>query len=188
MFIELHISTTSGIGNLAVCSHRGQGNIHTIFSCSADHEQDWQPYPVDPYSAICDDHTYISSPRTSLWLPFPPTKPRAVVRRPRGWHGQPGVALTSANCRFRGSASSSLASATLISTAACSREDKGASHAQSHTATSLSMGMAMATRPSGPEGVEWAGWECKFSGVDGKRTAVPEDYVPESLREWDVEV
>ena len=36
---------------------RGQGNIH--FYCSADHEQDWQPYPVDPYSAICDDHTYI---------------------------------------------------------------------------------------------------------------------------------
>ena len=27
-----------------------------IFPCSADHEQDWQPYPVDPYSAIiCDD-------------------------------------------------------------------------------------------------------------------------------------
>ena len=25
------------------------------FPCSADHEQDWQPYPVDPYSAICDD-------------------------------------------------------------------------------------------------------------------------------------
>ena len=24
-----------------------------------NHEQDWQPYPVDPYSAICDDHTYI---------------------------------------------------------------------------------------------------------------------------------
>ena len=36
---------------------RGQGNIH--FPCSADHEQDWQPYPVDPYSAIRDDHTYI---------------------------------------------------------------------------------------------------------------------------------
>ena len=35
---------------------RGQGNIH--FSCSADHEQDWQLYPVDPYSAICDDYTY----------------------------------------------------------------------------------------------------------------------------------
>ena len=25
----------------------GQGNIH--FPCSADHEQDWQSYPVDPY-------------------------------------------------------------------------------------------------------------------------------------------
>ena len=36
---------------------RGQRNI--IFPCSANHEQDWQPYPVDPYSAICDDHTYI---------------------------------------------------------------------------------------------------------------------------------
>ena len=36
---------------------RGQGNAH--FPCSADHEQGWQPYPVDPYSAICDDHTYI---------------------------------------------------------------------------------------------------------------------------------
>ena len=31
----------------------GQGNIHS--PCSADHEQDWQPYPVDTYSAICDD-------------------------------------------------------------------------------------------------------------------------------------
>ena len=36
---------------------RGQGNVN--FPCSADHEQDWQSYPVDPYSAICDDHTYI---------------------------------------------------------------------------------------------------------------------------------
>ena len=25
---------------------RGQGSIH--FPCSTDHEQDWQPYPVDP--------------------------------------------------------------------------------------------------------------------------------------------
>ena len=36
---------------------RRQGNVH--FPCSADHEQDWQPYPVDPHSAICDDHTHI---------------------------------------------------------------------------------------------------------------------------------
>ena len=26
----------------------GTGSIH--FPCSAEHEQDWQPYPVDPYS------------------------------------------------------------------------------------------------------------------------------------------
>ena len=36
---------------------RGQGNIH--FPSSADHEQDWQPYPVDLYFAIYDYHTYI---------------------------------------------------------------------------------------------------------------------------------
>ena len=31
------------------------------FSCSADHVQDWQPYPVDPYSCYMCDHTYIPS-------------------------------------------------------------------------------------------------------------------------------
>ena len=31
---------------------RGQGN--TNFPCLADHEQDWQPYPVDPYPAVLD--------------------------------------------------------------------------------------------------------------------------------------
>ena len=39
---------------------RGQGNID--FFCSADHEQDWQPYPFDPYPCyryMCD-HTYIT--------------------------------------------------------------------------------------------------------------------------------
>ena len=35
---------------------RERGQINIIFSCAADHEQDWQPYPVDPYSAICDNH------------------------------------------------------------------------------------------------------------------------------------
>ena len=29
------------------------------FPCSADHEEDWQPYPVDPYSAESADHKYI---------------------------------------------------------------------------------------------------------------------------------
>ena len=30
-----------------------------MFPCLADHEQDWQPYVVDLYSAKCDDHTCI---------------------------------------------------------------------------------------------------------------------------------
>ena len=38
---------------------RGQGNIH--FPCSADPKQDWQPYPVDPYSALCDGHTHMTA-------------------------------------------------------------------------------------------------------------------------------
>ena len=37
---------------------RGQGYIH--FPRSADHEQDQQPYPVDPYSCYVSDHTYIT--------------------------------------------------------------------------------------------------------------------------------
>ena len=52
---------------------RGQGNIH--FFCSADHVQDWQPYPVDPYSCYMCDHTYIhicihacAPPATSIYL------------------------------------------------------------------------------------------------------------------------
>ena len=40
---------------------RGQDNIS--FPCSADHEQDCQPYLVDLHLAICDDqHTYIHTP------------------------------------------------------------------------------------------------------------------------------
>ena len=38
---------------------RGQGNIN--FSCSADHVQDWQPYPVDPYSCYMCNHTCMRS-------------------------------------------------------------------------------------------------------------------------------
>ena len=36
---------------------RGQGNIH--FPCSVDHEQDWQPYQIDPHSCYMRDHTYM---------------------------------------------------------------------------------------------------------------------------------
>ena len=45
---------------------RGQENIH--FPCSADHEQDWQPYPVDTYSARCDDHTYIQTYLNKIFI------------------------------------------------------------------------------------------------------------------------
>ena len=35
---------------------RGQGKKH--FHCLADHEQDWQLYPADLYSAESAGHTY----------------------------------------------------------------------------------------------------------------------------------
>ena len=47
---------------------RGQGNVH--FPCSADHEQDWQPYPVDPYSAIRDDHNIICRINSTWYKTF----------------------------------------------------------------------------------------------------------------------
>ena len=45
---------------------RGQGNIH--FPFSAGHEQELQPYLVDPYSCycICDDHTRYNSGVSSV--------------------------------------------------------------------------------------------------------------------------
>ena len=43
----------------------GTEKYYFHFPCSADHEQDWHHYPVDPYSAICDDHTYYLVPSPS---------------------------------------------------------------------------------------------------------------------------
>ena len=42
-------------GDQILKRERGQRNMY--FPCSADREQDWQPYPVGPYSAISDDNT-----------------------------------------------------------------------------------------------------------------------------------
>ena len=39
---------------------QGQGIIHS--HCSADDEQDWQPYPVDPYSCYVFGYTQIFLP------------------------------------------------------------------------------------------------------------------------------
>ena len=41
----------------------GTGKQHV--SCLADHEQDWQPYLIDPYSARSADHTYLVHTYTS---------------------------------------------------------------------------------------------------------------------------
>ena len=50
-----------------ITRERGQGNNH--FPCLADHEQDWQPYPVDLYSAKCADYTFsVSSLQPKLLL------------------------------------------------------------------------------------------------------------------------
>ena len=43
--------TTEPVSRDQILRHvQGRGNIN--FPCSADHEQDWLPYPVDPYSAL----------------------------------------------------------------------------------------------------------------------------------------
>ena len=48
---------------------RGQGNNH--FPCSADHEQDWQPHPVDLYSAIQHVMTIHTSIHTYCTYKYP---------------------------------------------------------------------------------------------------------------------
>ncbi|KAG5176592.1 hypothetical protein JKP88DRAFT_335589 [Tribonema minus] len=55
---------------------------------------------------------------------------------------------------------------------------------RSTTTSSASRACSMKVDTSG----EWAGWECRFSQVSGQRMSIPEDYIPESLREWDVPV
>ena len=60
-FLCLKISTWNPaiITPITLNSQARTGTGEYYFPCSTDLEQDWQPYPVDPYSAICDDHTYI---------------------------------------------------------------------------------------------------------------------------------
>ena len=50
--------TTEPVSRDQILRHeRGQGNIQSL--CLADHVQDWQRYPVDPYSCYMCDHTYM---------------------------------------------------------------------------------------------------------------------------------
>ena len=37
------------------------------FPCSADHEQDWQPHPVDPYSCYMCGHNIGEKPTVILY-------------------------------------------------------------------------------------------------------------------------
>ena len=48
-----------------------QARIH--FPCSADHEQDWQPYLVVPYSCYVFDHSYIHTKTYYAVLGITPT-------------------------------------------------------------------------------------------------------------------
>ena len=57
---------------------RGQGNIH--FPCSADQEQDWQPYPVDPYSCFMCDHPYIHTYIDDLHISVPGFRNRTMCQ------------------------------------------------------------------------------------------------------------
>ena len=56
-----------------------------IFPCSADHEEDWQPYRFDPYSCYVFDHTYIqyNTVHTDIdgFLPEILQSPRALSLR-----------------------------------------------------------------------------------------------------------
>ena len=48
----------AGVSRDQILRHeRGWEQKH--FPCFADHEQGWQPYPVDPYSVISYDHTFL---------------------------------------------------------------------------------------------------------------------------------
>ena len=62
---------------------RGQENIH--FLCSADHVQDWQPYPVDPYSCCMCGHTSLEGEPgpTPAGKTLPHSYPETGFRRER---------------------------------------------------------------------------------------------------------
>ena len=54
---------------------RGKENIH--FPCSADYEQDWQPYPVDPSSAMYRMYQSLDTPPLTDF-------PDSIAPQPRG--------------------------------------------------------------------------------------------------------
>ena len=62
----------------------GTGKYSNQFPRSADHEQDWQLYSVDPYSAISDNHThtaYSSNSKHVLYITFHTQWHRPISKR-----------------------------------------------------------------------------------------------------------
>ena len=70
----------------------GHGNIN--FPCSAEHEQDWQPYPVDPHSCYMCDHTYTHTyiPRITEQPQRHGSSARYILRDPTTQGYRPGGA------------------------------------------------------------------------------------------------
>ena len=58
--------TAKSVSRDQISGANGNRAILIFFPFSADHEQYGQPYPVDQYSAIYDDHTYILDTYTLL--------------------------------------------------------------------------------------------------------------------------
>ena len=56
-----------------------QGNHHFLWL--VDHEQDWELYPVELYSAESTEHTYIQSPPLGLSPSWPPYAPPPQIER-----------------------------------------------------------------------------------------------------------
>ena len=66
-FVQLFFDMHERVSRDQILRHeRGQGKKY--FPCSADHEHDWQPYPVDPYSCCMCGHTCMS-PDSHTHLP-----------------------------------------------------------------------------------------------------------------------
>ena len=76
----------------------GDRGILFYFPCSADHEQDWEPYPVDPFCCYMCDHADIEHKRSfplaitarsvgtkKYGKTRPPQGPAALLPRARRW-------------------------------------------------------------------------------------------------------
>ena len=54
--IAIHV-TALEIYSSIVVQYQLNSSVTGVRCCSADHVQDWQPYPVDPYLCYICDHT-----------------------------------------------------------------------------------------------------------------------------------